>query len=99
MKPRHPRLEFINSDGEIASNNLEIVAFLRYQHVGRLCWDWSLRTVTLVPRRHDDRRRAIEYAPSVGNLIAFGHGMTKTNALCRAQTALTTYLHERDTNR
>lgn len=85
MRRRSAHLEFINPAGEIAQSTDEIVAFLRYEHIGRLRWEWSLRTVTIL---HTSR-----VVPSVGHLIAMGTGITKTNALCRAQTMLTQYLN------
>jgi len=88
VNPR-AHLEFIDARGNVASNVDEIVAFLRYEHIGRLRWQWSLRTVHIL---HTSR-----LVPSVGRLIGSGVGITKTNALCRAQTALTQYLaHQGD---
>lgn len=91
MRRHAPHLEFIDARGNVAGNVGEIVAFLRYEHIGRLRWEWSLRKVHILRTTRD--------VPVVGNLIAMGTGITKTNALCRAQTMLNHHLNDLEDRR
>lgn len=88
MRRRKPILLFVDRWGR-PSGAFDVVAFIRIEHVRRGQWLWQVRQAHVVSAPHGT-------VPAIGTLIAVGYGITKTNALHRAQTNLIRYQYHKE---